>query len=149
MKKLLIIALILPVQTAFAWTNEDFRVANKNIIVELFDSASDGCWTNLGEVKRYTVDKLSFAGANVVKEHSGRAHPDNKNYWFAVSVIGYRLNSGICIGSISTELYTAARFDDFHFAYVHESNMLVNSNRGSNLNNQVLSMIGDVFRKIK
>ena len=148
MKKLLIITLILSAQAAFAWTNKDFRIANKNIVVEVYDDATNGCWTNLGEVKSYAKDKLSIAGANMKNEHTGLVRPDNDNYWYTISVIGYRLNNGVCIGSISTELYSAVRFREFHFAYVQSETMLVNSSNGSNLNNQVLSVVGDNIRKL-
>ena len=103
----------------------------------------------MGEVKRNTEDKFSLAGANVTSQHIGLVNPKNKNYWFSVNVIGYRLNNGVCIGSISTELYSAQILEDFHFAYVHTSTLLVNSTSGSNLNNQVLSMIGDSLREFK
>jgi len=148
MKKLLIITLILSAQAAFAWTNKDFRIANKNIVVGVYDDATNGCWTNLGEVKRYVEDKLSIAGANIRNEHTGLVHPDNNNYWYTISVIGYRLNNGVCIGSISGELYAAVRFSEFHFAYVQSETMLLNSTNGSNLNNQVLSVASDFIRKL-
>ena len=148
MKKLLIITLILSAQAAFAWTNKDFRIANKNIVVEVYDDATNGCWTNLGEVKSYAKDKLSIAGANMKNEHTGLVRPDKDNYWYTISVIGYRLNNGVCIGSINTELYSAVRFRVFHFAYVQSETMLVNSSNGSNLNNQVLSVVGDNIRKL-
>ena len=149
MKKLLVLALIFSTQAAFAWTNSDFRIANKNIELSISDDASDGCWTNLGEVRRYAGDKLSNAGANVMQKLIGLAHPDNNNYWLSINVIGYRLNSGVCIGSITTELASGSRLSgDFHFAYVHLSNLLVSSSSGSNLNNQVLSMVGNSIREL-
>lgn len=148
MKKLLILACLLPVHAAFAWTNPDFRIARKNIEISISDDATDGCWTNLGEVRRYAGDKISNAGANVKEEHIGLISPDNNNYWFNINVIGYRLNSGVCIGSITTSLASGAMLsDDFHFALVHTTNFLVNSSTGSNLNNQVLSMVGDSIRE--
>ncbi|MGC6520153.1 MAG: hypothetical protein ACON37_09050 [Candidatus Puniceispirillaceae bacterium] len=148
MRKLLVVAIILSTQTAFAWTNPDFRIANKNIEISLADDVTDGCWTNLGEVRRYAGDKLSNAGANVMKEVIGLMHPDNNNYWFNVDVIGYRLNNGVCIGSITTSLSSGAMLSgDFHFAFVHTTNLLVSSSSGSNLNNQVLSMVGNSIRE--
>ena len=148
MKKILVIAIIFSTQAALAWTNPDFRIANKNIEISISDDATDGCWTNLGEVRRYAGDKFSNAGANVKEEHTGLVHPDNNNYWFNINVIGYRLNTGVCIGSITTNLTSGAMLsDDFHFASVHSTNLLVNSSTGSNLNNQVLSMIGNSIRE--
>lgn len=80
MKKILVIAIIFSTQAALAWTNPDFRIANKNIEISIADDATDGCWTNLGEVRRYAGDKFSNAGANVKEEHTGLVHPDNNNY---------------------------------------------------------------------
>lgn len=149
MKKFLILALLLPVPGAFAWTNPEFRIANKNISVELNDDVSDGCWTNLGEVRRYAEDKLSNADANVVSEHIGPLSPDLNNYWFSINVLGYRLNSGVCIGSIETNILSGSVLSGvFHLAYVQTSKLLVNSVSGSNLNNQVLNLVGDSIREI-
>jgi len=151
MKKLLVIALIFSTQAASAWTSSEFRIANKNIEVQIDDDATDGCWTNLGEVTRYAGDKLSVAGANVVKKLTGSIRPDNNNYWFKISVVGYRLSvSGVCIGSITTTLHSGSVLSgDFHFATVHTTNLLANSTSGSNLNNQVLSVVGDSIREFE
>lgn len=36
-----------------------------SIAVYINDGAKDGCWTNLGEAKRYAEDKLELAGFTV------------------------------------------------------------------------------------
>lgn len=130
---------------ASAWTNEDFRIAGKQVQVYLYDSVADGCWTNLGEVRRYAEDKLSNAGA-VVKKDVGVLYLDS-TYEYAISVIGYRLPNGICIGSIETELRTTVLQEKFHVAYVHNVAGLFSG--PGNLNDNVLDFVGNSIRQIR
>ena len=46
--------------------DDGFSIKGQKVVVGIYDEAKDGCWTNLGEVKRYAEDKLMLKGANVV-----------------------------------------------------------------------------------
>ena len=73
-----------------------------SIAVYINDGAKQGCWTNLGEVKRYAEDKLELAGFTV------RSSKDNwtpKGYALEISVVSNRTSSTDCYGSISLSLY--------------------------------------------
>ena len=70
MKKLLLTASLLMLATqASAWVSKGFIPANVSLVsVDIKDQASNGCWTNIGEVKRYAEDKLELAGFKVSRE---------------------------------------------------------------------------------
>ena len=84
--------------------NNNFKLSSTNsVVVELVDDATDGCWTNLREVREYAEEKLRSKGANIVKE---RMYGPN-DYAFQVSVIAYRVRSG-CVASITLDLSDVA-----------------------------------------
>ena len=60
MKKILLTVFLLMLTTqASAWVSKGFVPKNvSQITVNISDQANDGCWTNIGEVKRYAEDKL-------------------------------------------------------------------------------------------
>ena len=74
MKKLFIAALMVLFSTkVFAeeysfdpFFDDNFSIKDQKVVVGIYDEATGGCWTNLGEVKRYAEDKLMLKGANVV-----------------------------------------------------------------------------------
>ena len=52
----------------------------KSIRVNINDGASDGCWTNLMEVKRYAEDKLELVGYRIWRKRNlDAAHRDFYN----------------------------------------------------------------------
>ena len=148
MKQILsMVMLFVSTGTASAWTNEDFRIAGKKVEVVIADDATNGCWTNLGEVKHYTEAKLSLSGARI--EDIGYAILDDEAYWFTVAVTGYRIENGVCVGSIGTTLYSGMAHNNVvHFAYVHDSEYVASTRSGSNLNNQVLDLVAKSIREI-
>ena len=57
---------------ASAWVLKEFTPANvSSISVTIDDKATDACWTNISEVKRYAEDKLELSGFNVVRGSDG------------------------------------------------------------------------------
>ena len=48
--------------------DDSFSIKDKKVVVAIFDEARGGCWTNIGEAKRYAEDKLMLKGAKIVKE---------------------------------------------------------------------------------
>ena len=47
--------------------DDSFSIKDKKVVVVIYDEARGGCWTNIGEAKRYAEDKLMLKGAKVVK----------------------------------------------------------------------------------
>ncbi|MGM9402552.1 hypothetical protein ACS0VU_09320 [Aliiroseovarius sp. KMU-71] len=85
----------------------------KSISVEILDRASDGCWTNLGEVKTYTEDKLSLRGFNIVEHVEDR--PQNMDEGVVrVSVHSERTQNG-CYGNIFISLISILRWKEEYF----------------------------------
>ena len=74
MKKLLLTTLMVLFSTkVFAegyyfdpFADNSFSIKDKKIAVGIYDEAKGGCWTNLGEVKRYAEDKLMLKGTYVI-----------------------------------------------------------------------------------
>jgi len=71
-----------------------------SVSVVISDGAVDGCWTNLGEAKRYAEDKLELAGFTV---RSTKDDWTPKGYQMAISVTSSRSNG--CFGSVSFQIY--------------------------------------------
>jgi hypothetical protein len=85
----------------------------RSISVEILDGASDGCWTNLGEVKTYTEDKLSLRGFNIVEHDKDR--PQNMDEGVVrVSVHSERIRNG-CYGNIVVNLISILRWKEDYF----------------------------------
>jgi hypothetical protein len=105
MKKLLLTASLLMFSTqASAWVSKQFIPSNVSLItVNIDDQANDGCWTNIGEVKRYTEDKLELAGFKVSREKF-ESYEDEKHYLLAVTVNSSR-NGSKCYGSIQLYIF--------------------------------------------
>ena len=102
MQNLLKIFLLVFVLNSFsepvdAYTSKEFSLKMlERIEVVIDDQLRDGCWTNLGEVKTYTEDKLRSKGASV-----GDLPFTDANYgfyYFWITGFGSRLNNGMCIG---------------------------------------------------
>ena len=73
---------------------------------------------------------------------------DPPGYIFRIVVLGYRLNNGTCIGSLSTQLATIDDIGVMHFSYVHQRTNLVNSDNGSDLNSQLINFVGESIREL-
>lgn len=90
------ITLALTSTPAAAWVAENVTPENFGPIeVLIFDLASDGCWTNLGEVRTYAEDKLTEIGFEVVESSAGK---------FIVRVHSERAGTDLCYGSINTSI---------------------------------------------
>lgn len=114
-------------------TPQDF----KSISVEIIDGASDGCWTNLGEVKTYTKDKLSLRGFNIIERDEDR--PLNMDDGVVVvNVNSERILHG-CFGHIEINLISLVRWkEDYFYAPLGGSARYIFSGH-SNANQLVLT----------
>lgn len=72
-----------------------------SVAVSIADGADNGCWTNLGEVKRYAEDKLELAGFTL---RSTKDSWTPKGYLMTITVTSSRGYSG-CFGSVAFQIY--------------------------------------------
>jgi hypothetical protein len=70
-----------------------------SVAVVINDNAIDGCWTNLGEVKRYAEDKLELSGFTVKKIGDEDIH-----YLMTITVNSMR-QVFPCYGSVGIEIF--------------------------------------------
>lgn len=132
-----------------AYTSAEFSVKKLEMIeVVIDDQLRDGCWTNLGEVKTYTEDKLRSKGATI----GDLPFTDAKYgfYYFRVTGFGSRLNNGMCIGYIELELVSFAEvFEIRQRISVYNRGHMRMSSKDSNLNNEILDIVGNEIREMK
>lgn len=99
--------------------------------VYLNDDATDGCWTNLGEVKTYAEDKLRGLGYMVFSESIRR---------FEISVNSQRMSNGQCYGNISIQMFRVEHVNGLSgFLLVVDGGSIFL--RNENANNYVLDTI--------
>ena len=154
MQKLFKIFLLVFVSNSFtepvdAYTSKEFSLKMlEKIEVVIDDQLRDGCWTNLGEVKTYTEDKLRSKGASI-----GDLPFTDANYgfyYFRVTGFGSRLNNGMCIGYIELELVSFAEvFEIWQKISVYNRGHMRMSSQDSNLNNEILDIVGNAIREMK
>ena len=131
---------------ASAWVSKQFVPSNvSKITVEISDQANDGCWTNIGEVKRYAEDKLELAGHKVLREKF--VGYDDRHYELYITVIANRHETK-CYGSydfnISKQItdnkvggiFSAGRFNGNFTGY-------------ENINQHILTKIGDLMKEVE
>jgi len=95
---------------ASAYIFKDFVPANvSKIHVDIVDHAKEGCWTSIGEVKRYTEDKLRLAGFNVPMDNFD-GYEDKQHYVFVITISSQR-NAGLCFGVIEIDITRATSLD--------------------------------------
>ena len=100
MKKLYLTAsLLMFASQASAWVLKEFTPANvSSISVTIDDKATDACWTNISEVKRYAEDKLELSSFNVVRGSDG-IRASGSHFVFFLQVHAYR-HQGLCYGNV-------------------------------------------------
>ena len=99
----LLFILIAPSWASAEYSDERFSIKGAPIWVNLIDDAKDGCWTNIGEVRRYTEDKLAENGALI------RKNPENAAMVLNFRVLARRWQvAGWCYGSMTLSLNVEA-----------------------------------------
>lgn len=69
--------------------------------IQILDGAKNGCWTNIGEVRRYAKDKLELAGVNVTSKNEFLWAPSAT---LEIEVNGVRAKNGKCVGMLYTSV---------------------------------------------
>lgn len=106
------------------------------MFVKIHDNATDGCWTNIKEVKDYAEGKLEIAGANLNYTGDKQFVPwDYEGSVFSIIVISERDNNlDFCYAnmsakfragskSVSTELLGMQVYSTFELVGVNQKNM--------------------------
>ena len=149
MKRLLITAMfVLFGSQASAWVSKGFK-PNKvsQIAIVVQDDATNGCWTNIGEVKRYAEDKLELAGHNVYRKRKD-GWVGYRHYKLAIQIISNRTPFNLCFGAVRLLLYKANKTEDIaglftagelHMPFVGKQN----------LNQYVLEKVGDFMEQVE
>lgn len=148
MKKLLIaVMFVLFGSQVSASVFKDFVPANiSKIHIEIVDRATEGCWTNIGEVKRYAEDKLRLAGFNV-PEGNFKGYDDIKHYVFVISITAQR-NGGLCFGAIDLNIQRATSLNSIIGMFSLGAGSSIFSGM-QNVNQGALEIIGNYMKEVK
>lgn len=142
MLKRLALTLLL-IAPSFAWSERfswDKTLADiGSITVVIHDSAVDGCWTNIKEVKNYAEAKLEIAGAKLFEQDNDLYLAGIGNGFF-IQVNARRLDSGYCFGSVQVFIGGAAMFLDVLGFFKYSSINAIAGN-SENLNISVLNHV--------
>ncbi len=88
----------------------------KRAFVKIIDEASDGCWTNIKEAKRYAEDQFELAGFPVDREMNEIT--DLNEAEIVIWLTGKRRDNGICFGSYSASVNTPLHFEEIDKYYI-------------------------------
>ena len=148
MKKLLITLLLTFFSTqASAWVSKGFVPANvSKINVGMNDDAKGGCWTNIGEVKRYTEDKLELAGFTVQRDRF-EYYDDRNHFVLGVGVTAKR-NNGRCYGEISMYIMKQAIENNVHAKFIVGEYGSIFTGY-DNVNQYILELVGGFMKEVE
>ena len=114
--------------------------------IEISDGASEGCWTNLSEVKRYTEDKLELEGFNIQRDKFDGY--EDRNHYIVTVLVNAERNGGLCFGSISLDITKALRTHKIIGMFsLGESG--ANFSGQENINRSVLSHVDQFIKEVK
>jgi len=132
---------------ASAWVSEGFVPANvSKINVGMDDNAEGGCWTNIGEVKRYTEDKLELAG--FTNQRDKFEYYEGKNHFVFGVVITAKRNNGKCYGEISMYIMKITAEDNMYAKFVvGEYGSIFNGY--DNVNQFTLELVGGFMKEVE
>ena len=111
MKKLLLTASFLFLGTqASSGIFKGFIPSNvSQLHIEMSDSATEGCWTNISEVKRYAEDKLELEGFKIRRDKF-EGYEDTHHFVVGINVNAQR-NGDLCFGAIKINISKAIRVE--------------------------------------
>jgi len=148
MKKLLIASfLTLFASQASAGVFRDFVPANvSQIHIEISDGASEGCWTNISEVKRYTEDKLELEGFNIRRDKFDGY--EARNHYVVTVAINAQRNGGLCFGTIRLDIAKSLRTHKIIGMFsLGESGSIFSGQE--NINRSVLKQVDQFIKEVK
>jgi len=115
--------------------------------VRIIDDAKDGCWTNIGEVKRYAEDKLELAGHNVYRKRKD-GWVGYRHYKLAIQIISNRAPFDLCFGAIRLVLYKQTKTEDVDGLFTAGERLLTFVGK-QNINQHVLEKVGDFMEQVE
>ena len=149
MKRLLITAMfVLFGSQASAWVSKGFK-PNKvsQIAIVVQDDATNGCWTNIGEVKRYAEDKLELAGFEVFRGAVEGFLTDGNRFLFRITVNATRID-GLCYGDIKYGIATLAQVNKIVGVFLVAESIKTIS-EAKNVNEYTLDRMGIFMKEIE
>ena len=123
------------------------ELKNIKATVQLQDKATNGCWTNLKETRKYAEKKLRIKGIQT----GDFDVPDffSNEFWLWIEVHAARTAAGHCTGYMSTELLSFFSLND-HFYTVSRHSLLDRAFiPSSNMNNDILDHVKDFFNNVR
>lgn len=123
----------------------EFKFANAgDISVVIYDSATNGCWTNIKEAKTYASDKIEILGGTI----SDKIAASTRGLEFQIIASGSRSKiTGRCDGSISIRVVrlskSTAHPETFGLMVYSEIAWWLSDN--VNFNNNVLDAIKEAI----
>ena len=123
------------------------ELKNIKATVQLQDKATNGCWTNLKETRKYAEKKLRIKGIQT----GDFDVPDffSNEFWLWIEVHAARTAAGHCTGYMSAELLSFFSLND-HFYTVSRHSLLDRAFiPSSNMNNDILDHVKDFFNNVR
>ena len=123
------------------------ELKNIKATVQLQDKATNGCWTNLKETRKYAEKKLRIKGIQT----GDFDVPDffSNEFWLWIEVNAARTAAGHCTGYMSAELLSFFSLND-HFYTVSRHSLLDRAFiPSSNMNNDILDHVKDFFNNVR
>ena len=147
MKKLFVAVLfVLFGSQASAWVSKGFVPPNvSKVNVGMNDDAQGGCWTNIGEVKRYTEDKLELAGFTVQRDRF-EYYDDRNHFVLGVGVTAKR-NNDRCYGEISMYIMKQAIENNVHAKFIVGEYGSIFTGY-DNVNQYILELVGGFMKEV-
>ncbi|MDA9612616.1 hypothetical protein N9S22_00695 [Paracoccaceae bacterium] len=133
----LIFILITPCWAAAQKFQENLKFSDLGggeVIIDIIDNATNGCWTNIMEAKNYAAGQIDIIGGKVV-ETTKEAYAV-----FNISVSAERIQPGLCYGFIDVKVYRPINYDGKVVTAVFSETQQAGANR-TNFNNFVLDLI--------
>jgi len=148
MKKLLLTAfLVLFASHASAWVSKNFIPDEvSQINVEINDQANSGCWTNIGEVKRYTEDKLELAGFKVSR-NKFKNYVDDRHFILNIHVNATR-GVSTCFGDIRFGIIKSILNNNMYGMFI-VGEYGSNFTGSQNANAYILELIGGFIKEVE
>ena len=111
----------------------------QEVQLHLLDGVTDGCWTNLKEVREYAEEKIKMSGMTLNADGTHQ-------FTFAISAVGSRGPVGSCQGNITVGLYSSIPLPNDVIGLLTIKELVITVGSRS-FNSNVLDAVGRFFRK--
>ena len=80
------------------YVDPDFSIQNFKVFVQIIDKASEGCWTNISDTRRFIQNKLAKGGVKLIDDQG------KTDLTLKFSIQAQRTGHGWCYGNMSLRL---------------------------------------------